>query len=528
MAKVESFKFWCQKVLPLVYDDSLSYYEVLCKVVTYLNNTIGAVNENTEDVANLTLAFNELRDYVNNYFDNLDVQEEINNKLDKMAEDGTLTNLIKAYVDPIYQNYENVINETVGIQNAQIDVLKRRMDTFASLSEGSTTGDAELVDIRVGADGFPTYPTAGDAVRGQVSSLKEDLVDMLLSVSGNYITDPSNWENGYLDDNDGTEHDIGYIIRTKGFINYPTDINLYVDDVNLNLKVFKYTSSGNFISQERYQNIQYNLHLKLEYGYKYKMILWNFNSIETINNIPLFLQGYHFIISSFYEKAKYKMLFDMYFGNGIPTSGNGNRNVTDLLDLDGHSWNAVGDSITEGYYGDHNISYVPLVANALGLNAINCGLGGSTVAVNSNSSQVGNSFVERLPNYGDADIWTVFGGVNDLQYGTPIGGMSTLSDTTTFYGALDYIARHLQTRHNNPRVLFITPLQSFLNNENMCKIRQAYFDIGNLYSIPVLDLWSCSGLGAANLNDLTYDRLHPTLDGYKMFYKKIVKAIDQL
>lgn len=35
-----AFKFWCYKVLPLVYDDSLSYYEVLCKVVEYINNLI--------------------------------------------------------------------------------------------------------------------------------------------------------------------------------------------------------------------------------------------------------------------------------------------------------------------------------------------------------------------------------------------------------------------------------------------------------------------------------------------------------
>ena len=34
------FKFWCQKVLPLVYDDSLSYYEILCKVVDYVNKLI--------------------------------------------------------------------------------------------------------------------------------------------------------------------------------------------------------------------------------------------------------------------------------------------------------------------------------------------------------------------------------------------------------------------------------------------------------------------------------------------------------
>ena len=37
---LEHFKFWCQKVLPLVYDDSLSYYEILCKVVTYINELI--------------------------------------------------------------------------------------------------------------------------------------------------------------------------------------------------------------------------------------------------------------------------------------------------------------------------------------------------------------------------------------------------------------------------------------------------------------------------------------------------------
>ena len=35
-----AFRFWCQKVLPLVYDDSLSYYEILCKVVDYINKLI--------------------------------------------------------------------------------------------------------------------------------------------------------------------------------------------------------------------------------------------------------------------------------------------------------------------------------------------------------------------------------------------------------------------------------------------------------------------------------------------------------
>lgn len=44
------FTFWCQKVLPLVYDNSLSYYEVLCKVVEYLNRVIKQVDSNTNQI----------------------------------------------------------------------------------------------------------------------------------------------------------------------------------------------------------------------------------------------------------------------------------------------------------------------------------------------------------------------------------------------------------------------------------------------------------------------------------------------
>lgn len=38
------FKFWCQKIQPLVYDDSLSYYNVLCKIAYELNEVIERLN----------------------------------------------------------------------------------------------------------------------------------------------------------------------------------------------------------------------------------------------------------------------------------------------------------------------------------------------------------------------------------------------------------------------------------------------------------------------------------------------------
>lgn len=55
-------RFWCQTVLPLVYEDSLSYYELLCKVVHYINHLI-------EDDKNILKNFDLLKEYVFTYFE---------------------------------------------------------------------------------------------------------------------------------------------------------------------------------------------------------------------------------------------------------------------------------------------------------------------------------------------------------------------------------------------------------------------------------------------------------------------------
>ena len=86
-----AFRFWCQKVLPIVYDDSLSYYELLNKVVIYLNNVIKDFSSVVDNFDSLLNCFYDLQDYVNSYFSSIDVQEEINNKLDAMALDGSLS-----------------------------------------------------------------------------------------------------------------------------------------------------------------------------------------------------------------------------------------------------------------------------------------------------------------------------------------------------------------------------------------------------------------------------------------------------
>lgn len=66
---IEKFRFWCQKVLPLVYDDSLSYYEILCKVVDYINALIDSDNEIIEDIEALRADMTEVQRWIDNFDD---------------------------------------------------------------------------------------------------------------------------------------------------------------------------------------------------------------------------------------------------------------------------------------------------------------------------------------------------------------------------------------------------------------------------------------------------------------------------
>lgn len=64
---LEKFRFWCFKVLPLVYDDELSYYEVICKCVDYINNLIENDKAISNDVEQLKQEMKQVQEWINNY-----------------------------------------------------------------------------------------------------------------------------------------------------------------------------------------------------------------------------------------------------------------------------------------------------------------------------------------------------------------------------------------------------------------------------------------------------------------------------
>ena len=91
---IDKINYWCNKILPLVYDDSLSYYEVLCKtsaklneVITNTNGLLDAWNTYKNDIdaafgeytAELDKKFNDLSDEMNANF--VRYKQTVNNEI---------------------------------------------------------------------------------------------------------------------------------------------------------------------------------------------------------------------------------------------------------------------------------------------------------------------------------------------------------------------------------------------------------------------------------------------------------------
>ena len=93
-------------------------------------------------------------------------------------------------------NNERTTRETADTAlSRDIDAVNARVDNIAqTIVPGGTSGDAELADIRVGANGV-TYANAGDAVRGQFDNTVKCIK---YANNGLEILDSENWKIGLL------------------------------------------------------------------------------------------------------------------------------------------------------------------------------------------------------------------------------------------------------------------------------------------------------------------------------------------
>ena len=258
--------------------DALTNYQLLCKVVEYLNMVIHNENEVTEQVTSLYNAYVALQNYVNNYFDNLDVQDEINNKLDSMAQDGSLTTLIKNYVDPIYQAYENTINTRVNEIDTKVDSVASGSPLVASSTAGMTDTTRVYVNTTDGkwyyydgdsweiggtyqstglADGSVNYSTLSTDMKFNLKTRIDNKDDETIKGEYDIIQDSTNFIN-YTVNNDGSigvSSDIRLTTNELIYMPYGSYIDIGNWDLtNIRITFYWFDKDRTFINAETEPN----------------------------------------------------------------------------------------------------------------------------------------------------------------------------------------------------------------------------------------------------------------------------------
>ena len=120
------FRNWILENFPFLEDDfdALTDYELFCKMMEYVKSF---AKDNEE--------FKKQLAYYENYFNNLDLQEEVDKKLDEMASDGTLENLIGQYIELATTYVYNTISDMKSATNL-VDGCYAHTSGFYSYNDG--------------------------------------------------------------------------------------------------------------------------------------------------------------------------------------------------------------------------------------------------------------------------------------------------------------------------------------------------------------------------------------------------------
>lgn len=195
-------------------------------------------------------------------------------------------------------------------------------------------------------------------------------------------------------------------------------------------------------------------------------------------------------------------------------------------DLAGMTWAVLGDSITAA--SGLIRSYHSIIAEKLGLTAINYGYNGSRITY-TDDNMAGTEMCTRYAEMtDDADIITCFGGINDINNSLPLG---ILGDTgnATFYGAMDILIRGLLSKYPGKRIGFVTPLN--YGSDSAEPYVEAIFAVCRKYAVPVLDLYH-EGMISTVTEELsaTYfkDGLHPNELGHEVLARKVEAFLSEM
>ena len=176
-------RFWCQKVLPAVYDRSLSYYEVLCKLAAFLNKMVEELEKMQDNIDALHKAYKDLQDWVNaeiarfeahmeQHFD--DLTQELWNRFEeyKNNTNTTLQQWFNDYATNTTNNLNKKFNDFVTNANTRIEQM---FNTYTSSTNN---------EFNTWKNDFTNqYNQWKDEVNGQISNINSNISSLTTRVT---------------------------------------------------------------------------------------------------------------------------------------------------------------------------------------------------------------------------------------------------------------------------------------------------------------------------------------------------------
>lgn len=548
--------------LPTSYLVSMTYEEQLIWLCNYLTNTvIPTINNNAEAVKEVQDLVTQLQNYINNYFDNLDVQQEINNKLDEMALNGTLKALIGQYCDPILNAQTQEINEFKYLVNNTVEQFNVKLNALESGSPLTASSTSEMTDTtRVyvnTTDGHWYYYNGTQWVDGgtyQSTGINENSVtpEMTTFCHKNVSLNKLNLN----------------VVTNNKYINY-----------NGNEVDYASTSISDYISVKQGDIIKFplcNASTQANCGGSYNTLKEAYITIGTavtsvtdeivtytaqrdgyirINIDNSKLSTAMIIINDTYPneyvpyEEDYFTLDNNFKLNNSQLEQIGDITYTDILE--NKSLSTFGDSIVEsritsdGY--NNGGAWPKFISNEYNMTLLNVASSGSTLSQYYNGSQLlkNKSIYWQLKEQltGNYDYLIFDGGINDFGENKTLGEISSSysSDISnynldTIIGGLEAICSTLVYSHQTSKYGFIFNHRYYKNDFERSNIGtygnyvQKIIDVLEKWGIPYLNL--TDEIPPINLLDnvmkITYtcnnDGLHPNELCYKRYYDDKIKS----
>lgn len=402
-------------------------------------------------------------------------------------------------------------------------VINARVDNIIA-HNNDTDGNSELVDVRTGADGR-TYASAGTAIRKQFTEAQKDIRDIsdaIRIVRGKNLYDSGRDEEGYLTSTGNIIVDPDQDWKTTGFIDV-RDFDKVICSGDLISGGGRYTTSFFFLCsydenkifiEQVYTTGQHTYTVGDNVAY----IRFCYHS-DSIRDLQVESGG------AKTEYEKYQAWYEF--------SDNKSYIVRPYA---GKKWVCLGDSLTEANARTEK-NYHDYVSEKTGITVVNMGKSGTGYKGGESSNFAFYQRVKNIPV--DADVVTIFGSGNDLNYSSVLG-TPTDTGTDTLCGCINTTIDSLIALIPNVSLGIVSPTPWISyppsNPDNaMARYADVLEQICEYRSIPFLDLYHCSNLRPwtdegrkACYSKDDGNGVHPDETGHKLIAPRFKAFLDTL